>query len=329
MKAMVLAAGLGTRLQPLTALRAKPAIPFLNRPFLQYSLELLRRADVEKIVINLHHLPETITEAVREISENVPDLPPLIFSHEEQILGTAGALAKARDLLDDDTVVVCNGKIYFEEDLEAAARFHRECRAAVTLVLVPYTPEDPYHPVFMDAENNITGFSRGYDSGRKGSPYIFTGIHFIEPEVFKFIPEGPSDTIRDVYPKMMEKGLAVRGFVSRKYWCEASTPALYLQKSFEVLARQEPAKGAKETERAIMGKGVEIGGGTLLEDCIIWDDVSVGENSSLVGVIISSGSRLASETHLRNAIVSPVRDHLNPEVKGRAWQKNESLIWPL
>ncbi|MFQ5929750.1 MAG: sugar phosphate nucleotidyltransferase [Acidobacteriota bacterium] len=334
MKGMILAAGLGTRLYPLTAFRPKPAVPFLNRPFIHYSLELLQRAHVKDIVVNLHHLPNSITEAVEKMKTEDREPPQIVFSHEDKILGTAGAIRKVRDFLAGDTFVVCNGKIYFEEDLQHAICFHHEMESIVTLLLVPYSEGDPYDPVFMDRENNITRFGSGKQKINSDLPYVFTGVHILEPKIFDHIPGGSSDTVKDVYPRLIEEGHPVRGFVSQGYWCECSTPQLYLSKSLEALKR----KGLKnliegETRAPLRGvvasPSVELDSTSFLENSILWDQVRVGRNSSLCNVIIADGVELAPETHLRNTIVTPLRETTEDKLAAGAWVKENHLIWPL
>ena len=226
---MILAAGLGTRLQPLTLFRAKPAIPFLNRPFVSYSLDLLRRTGIKEIIINLHHLPESIIESIGS-QDDAADSPRLKFSREETILGTAGAIGRVRDFFSRDPFIVCNGKIYFEEDLSAALRFHQDSGATATLVLVPCRPSDPYPPVFLDEEQNVIRFGSAQERNTPGEGYVFTGVHILSRDVLPFIPEGSSDTVKDLYPALMREGHRLRGFVSRAFWCECSSPALYLKK---------------------------------------------------------------------------------------------------
>ena len=329
---MILAAGLGRRLQPLTLFRAKPAIPFLNRPLISYPLDLLRRVRVEEIVINLHHLPQSILDSVGFQGDDEGS-PRLNFSHEKAILGTAGAIGKVRDFFSRDTLIVCNGKIYFEEDLSAALRFHQDSGAAATLVLVPFRPCDPFHPVFLDGEQNITRFGSAQDRNDSGDGYVFTGVHILSRDALPFIPQGPSDTVRDLYPTLMRRGYPVRGFVSRAFWCECSLPGLYLEKSLQVLRRQGK-KNLVESESlqarcrsVIAGRFVEAPESCVLENCVIWDHARVGRDSSLRNVILSTGVELAPDTHLQNAVVTPLPETISADA--RQWVQQKHLIRPL
>jgi mannose-1-phosphate guanylyltransferase len=312
MKGVILAAGLGTRLYPLTAFRAKPAIPFLNRPLIQCSRDLLLGAQITEIVINTHHLPQSVSEALK--GEARTPRHQISFSHEEEILGTAGAIGKVRDFLQGDTFVVCNGKIYFEQDLEPIIRFHRDQHNLVTLVLVPHSPEDTYASVWVDDQDNITGFRPECE----GNSFVFTGVHILDPQIFDFIPEGPSETVNDLYPRLIQEGHRVQAFVSDAYWCECSTAGDYLSKSLEVLRRRNLDNLiANEAETSwdglIAAPSVRIGPNCALKNSILWDDVRVGEGSTLSQVIVTAEVTLGPDTYLENVIVTPQSQRLDHE----------------
>src|SRR5262249_25722613 len=135
MKAMILAAGFGTRLWPLTVVRTKPAIPFLNRPLIAYTIEYLRRYDIKDLIINLHHEPDSVRE---QIGDGSCYGVRIHYSVEEpEILGTSGALDLVRDQLDKETFVVINGKIITDINLSAVIATHCNRGALATLALLP------------------------------------------------------------------------------------------------------------------------------------------------------------------------------------------------
>ena len=329
---MILAAGMGKRLEPLTLFRAKPAIPFLNRPLIHHAVDLLRRSGVTDMVINLHHLPQTIIDLLTSLREGESS-PGFTFSHEETLLGTAGGIGQARHFFSGDPLVVCNGKIYFEEDLSEAVRFHRDTRSTVTLVLIPHSPGTPFTPVFMGSDGTIAGFGKRSGSEVSNRAYVFTGVHVLSREVLGLIPEGCSDTVRDLYPGLMRDGYPVRGFVSRAYWCECSSPRRYLEKSLEVLARRglENMTGGPHVKAHCRGVVADPSAGahesSRLENCVLWDAVKVGPRSSLHNVILSTGVELPSETHLRDVVVTPLPEELTSGA--REWIHRDHLIRPL
>lgn len=334
MRGLILAAGLGTRLIPLTLFRPKPVIPFLNRPLIHYAFELLTRAGVQDIAVNLHHLQGMIVETLFLLQADIPEerRPRLIFSHEEQVLGTGGAIDRLRRYFAGESIVICNGKIYFEEDLKRVIAFHEQTRAAATLVLVPQRQSDEFSPVFIDNDHNIIRFGQKEEAG---PAHTFTGVHVLSPEVLDFIPEGPSDTVKDLYPGLIQKGYPVRGFVSDAYWCECSTARRYLEKSLEVLKRRGLSNSIESgvmdalCENVIAGRLARADRSCVLENCILWERVRVGRNSSLRNVIISNDVDLPPETHLTDAIVTPLPQDITPEIAAKGWIRSNHLIWPL
>jgi NDP-sugar pyrophosphorylase family protein len=331
MKGMILAAGLGTRLRPLTHFRAKAAVPFLNRPLIHYAWELLIGAGLQEIMINSHHLPHSIADAVQSMSIE-GQKTPILFSHEAEMLGTAGAIGKVRDFFAGDTFVVCSGKIYFEQELDRAIGFHQETESLVTLVLVPYSDKDPYNPVFLDEQNNITAFGPIRNGTHPDKPHVFTGVHILDSKILDFIPEGPSETVNDLYPRLIQEGHRVQGFVSTAYWCECSTPERYLMRSLEVLRKRGldnliEGEASPLCQAVVAPRSVHIDGTSSVKDSVLWDDVKVGQNSSLSGVIVTDGVTLGAETHLENAIVTPLLEKTEP--LGAARRVGDTLIWPL
>ncbi len=359
---MILAAGLGRRLQPLTFFRAKPAIPFLNRPLIRYTLELFKRARIEDIVINLHHLPESVVEAVGE------DYPRVVFSHEKTTLGTAGALNKVHRILEGKTLVIANGKIYFEQDLREAIQFHEENGSLATLVLVPYFLQASFNPVLLDQDHNVVGFGSDNDSvarwatgphyrpggpsqplgapnarvsgykrqGHASSvrPYIFTGVHILSSGALDFIPEGVSDTVKDLYPRLISEGKSVRGFISSAHWCECSLPSQYLSNSLELLARnglpnmlQSQIQGT--CHKVIAGQGVRISSGSRLERCVVWDGVKIGPGNRLSDVIITGNVTLAKKMDLHKAVITPILEGNKNKTAICSRVEGANLIWDL
>src|SRR5215813_9905438 len=157
MKAMILAAGFGTRLWPLTVGRTKPAIPFLNRPLIAYTIEYLKRYGVEDLIINLHHEPDSVRAS---IGDGAPYGVRINYSVEEpEILGTSGALDRVRDQLDGETFVVINGKIITDIDLGAAMATHHSRKALATLVLLPNHKRERFSEVKITEDGLISEFA--------------------------------------------------------------------------------------------------------------------------------------------------------------------------
>jgi len=290
-------------------------------------MDLLRQCEIEEVMVNLHHLPGTVKAAVSEESLKVH------FSLESEILGTAGCLYKVRDFLGESRFIVSNGKTYFEQDLREVLEFHEKSGALVTMVLVPYSPGDPYNPVSVDSDGSVLGFARSRPQILDDSEHlaIYTGIQILEPEILDWIPPGYSDSVNDIYPNLMSRGYPVMGFVSKSYWCECSTPHRYLSNSLALLASRKldnlcSVELPSGCSGVIAGGSVQVPGDTRVEDSIIWGDIEFGPRSSFRGVIISDDVReLPPDTHLRNVVVTPCRDGFQAAAKigGRY------ALWPI
>ncbi|NBO63654.1 MAG: hypothetical protein EBU88_02165, partial [Acidobacteria bacterium] len=185
-KAMILAAGFGTRLWPLTIGRTKPALPFLNRPLISFTIDYLRRYGFTDIIINLHHEPESVQDQIGDGSRFGVKISYSI--EEPEILGTAGALDAVRDRLEGGTFVVINGKIITNIDLGAALSTHRQTSAVATLVLKQNSRREYFREVLVRPDGGLTGFGGFPDRVQSlpSVPLMFTGIHLLEPEIFDF-----------------------------------------------------------------------------------------------------------------------------------------------
>ncbi|HXG68727.1 MAG TPA: nucleotidyltransferase family protein, partial [Blastocatellia bacterium] len=235
MKAMILAAGFGTRLWPLTEDRTKPAIPFLGRPLIAYAVEYLARFGIRDIIINLHHQPDSIRKPLGDGSKFGVRIH---YSFEEEILGTSGAIDRVREALMDDDFVVINGKIVTDIDLHAAIRKHREQDAIATLVLRENAAREHFSIVEIDRRGWITHFAgfpqplSGGVAGDEPAPLMFTGIQVLSPRIFEYVPRNCfSHSTIDVYPAAMRAGEAVIAHVSNEDWFEMSTLERYLEAS--------------------------------------------------------------------------------------------------
>ena len=306
MKAMILAAGYGERLWPLTADRGKPALPVLGKPLVGYVAEYLAEHGVTEAVVNLHHQPETVRESLGDGSQFGLHLE---YVYEPVILGTSGGLDNARKFFQDATFVVVNGKIITDIDLNAAIETHRERNALATLVL----KRNPRRERFSAVETNdglVTRFAGMPlpDDGAADAdaPLMFTGIHILEPRVFNYIPRGVfSDSVVHVYPKAMADGERIAAHVGEGMWYELSTLRRYLDISLDLLRAQN--------------RNVFAGDETLIEpdanvgDAVLWDSVVVEKHAKVTRAVLGDGVRVRADEAIENSIV--VRADL---VAGRA-----------
>ncbi len=239
MRAMILCAGLGTRLRPLTETWPKPAIPLLGQPLFRYNLAVLKAAGVTAVGINTHHLPEAMRACAE--AECARAGLPLTLSHEGVIQGTGGGIRGLRRFLEDDHFLVMNGDVLFAVDLQPVVRGHKESGAAATMVLLPMPEGERFAAVEVDASFRVRRIAGHGPGGERLSPWHFTGVHVMSPAVFDFMnPDGEEDINRGVYVRMMEQGLTVRGHRVQGYWSDVGTPQRYLQAQTELLFGQVP-----------------------------------------------------------------------------------------
>jgi mannose-1-phosphate guanylyltransferase len=234
-RAMVLAAGFGSRLGDIGRVRPKPMLPVLGVPLVRWAVRYLRYHGIREIVVNLHHLGEQI-EA--ELGDGSRDDVAIAYSREEgQILGTGGGLRHARHLIDDgknSPIVVMNAKLLVDLDLNAVLAAHRDAGAEATMVVRPDADAAKWGSQQLAADGRIVRLL-----GREppvatpppvSPPMMFTGIHVITPRLIDRVPpEGEQCVIRTAYRELFDEGQGLHGFVTERYWWEHSTAERYLQ----------------------------------------------------------------------------------------------------
>jgi NDP-sugar pyrophosphorylase family protein len=302
---MVLAAGLGQRMRPLTLLRAKPVLPVLNRPLLHWTLERLARAGVREAVLNLHHLPETVVEAVgdgRLFGVRVR------YSREETILGTGGGPRAVRDLLGDAPVLLVNGDVLFELDLRPLLERHARCGALATLAL----RRNPggYSPVVTDRQGRILSIA-GRPAPAEGAASMFASVHVLDPALLERLPEGVSDSVRDLYIPLLAQGAYLHGVRSRGAWYDFGRPSLYRDAQLRLLpggrSLVDPRARVAATadlRRSVVGRGARIGAARV-ERSVLWDGAIVDGGARVSGAILTTGAVVRSGERAERVAVLP------------------------
>jgi NDP-sugar pyrophosphorylase family protein len=357
MLAMILAAGFGERLYPLTIDRAKPAIPFMNRPLVGYVAEYLAQFDCSEVVVNLHHRPESVRGALGDGSKFGVKLH---YVSEREILGTSGAIDNARAVLGADkfaeTFVVVNGKIVTDIDLNAALETHRRTDALATLVLRPNITREKYSTVevhdgfvknFGSAptkeQNQIASDNIGDIEGKRNIearnkeasavqasiqssvPLMFTGIQILEPRIFDYIPRGKfSHTTTDVYLPAIAKGERIAAHIADGMWHELSTIERYLTTHLDVMRRQEL--------KFVAGENANLHPKAVIESSVLWEDVTVEAEARVVSSVLGAGVRVGRGEIFENVAVvraDLARSSKRP-AKGSAGEfRGENFIVPL
>ncbi len=211
-KGMILAAGLGTRLRPMTNTTPKPMIDVGGYPMIDYALAQMKWAGITHVVINLHHLGDQIREHFRDGSDY--DMH-ITYSVEDPILGTGGGIKKVSEFFGDDPFIVMNGDIISDLDLNDLIKSHHEEDGIATLVLRPLGERETYTPIFIE-EDRVTEFGSG--------DMMYTGIQVIEPRALQLLPEKVfSDIIADAYIPAIKSGEKITAFTHDGLWMEMGT----------------------------------------------------------------------------------------------------------
>lgn len=328
---MILAAGYGTRLWPLTIDRAKPALPFMGRPLVGYVAQYLARYGCRDIAVNLHHRPESVRRALGDGSRFGVHLH---YIEEPIILGTSGALDNARDFFHaEEPFVVINGKIATDIALDAALATHRRTGALATLVLRPNPARERYSIVEvqdglvrgfgsapLSASDNAEGAKRvlhreegagrvSAENPADDAPLMFTGIQILEPRIFDFIPRGVfSHSTTDVYPKAIERGERIAAHVAAGNWYELSTIPRYLDTSIALMR----AEGRTHQ----LGENSRVATSAQVLDAVLWESVRVEAGARVRRSVLGAGVRVPEGEVFEDAAVvraELIEGQLQPE----------------
>jgi mannose-1-phosphate guanylyltransferase len=310
MKAMVLAAGLGLRMRPLSRLRAKPALPVLNRPLLHWTLELLARHGVTDVVVNTHHRAASVR---RTVGDGSAFGLRVSYSHEPRILGTGGGPRRVRAFFGDEPFLLANGDVFLDVDLSALVARHRASGALATLGLRPNPDPKRYGPVVTGSGGRIRSIL-GKPSGARGSLSLFAGIHVLDPALLDRLPRGASDSIRDLYVPLLAEGASLLGVRTKGAWYDLGTPPLYLAAQTSLLATgRGDATGSLvdasadigsgvRVVRSVIGPGCRVGSGASVVGSVLWERVAVGEHARVTGSILADDVRVAPGAQVRDRV---------------------------
>jgi NDP-sugar pyrophosphorylase family protein len=321
-RALVLTAGLGTRLRPLTYLRAKAAVPINGETLARRAVRWLASQGITDLVLNLHHHPESITASVGDGS----DLGARVrYSWEQPLLGSAGGPRRALPLLIDRperddagqvpnpnsripafesrvpnpgsrTFIIVNGDTLTDVDLAAMSRRHIESGALVTMALIPNPQPDKYGGVLIGDSDTVTGFTR---AGATRVNYHFIGVQFADARVFADLADGvPAESVNALYPRLMasEPG-CIAAFVSAAGFQDIGTPADCLRTSVQL--------AQEEGDRLAAGRNVQVAASATVRGTAVWDDVVIGAHATLIDCIVGDGARIPDHAKYERCAIVP------------------------
>ncbi|HET8580713.1 MAG TPA: NDP-sugar synthase [Nitrospiraceae bacterium] len=227
MRAMILAAGFGTRLRPLTDTLPKPLLPIAGAPLILWNLLLLQRHGITEVIINLHHLGHLIE---KELGDGARFGMKLSYSREPVILGTGGGIKQAEPFFNGEPFVVLNGDTLMELDLRAVVTLHERWNALATMVLREDPEADRWGAVEVDAQQRIVRIiGRGLSEIGRTDKRMFAGVHVMHPRLLKDVPRGRESSIIDAYVNAIQRGEVILGYRMGGYWSDIGTPERYAQ----------------------------------------------------------------------------------------------------
>jgi len=304
MRAMVLAAGLGTRLRPITYEIPKPMVPVLDRPVMAHILDLLDRHGIEERIANLHWFPDSIRDFFGDRID---------YRHEEELLGTAGGVRNCADVLAGDTFLVISGDALTDIDLDRFVARHRAAGGVATLAVkrVPDTRE--FGVVVHDADGRISGFQEKPDPAEALSDLGNCGIYLFEPAIFDYFPDRPFvDWAQDVFPALLANDVPFHIHELSEYWNDVGSLDELRQATFDAVEGRLriPVPGERLDEGLTVGDGSGLEGIALVEPPVwIGRDVAIGRNVRLQGpVVIGDGATIGDGAALKDTIVFPGTD---------------------
>lgn len=321
MKAMILAAGVGSRLEPLTCNIPKPMVPVTNRPCMEHIIRLLRKNGITQIAANLWYRPERIESYFGDGSAWGVSLT---YSREEELLGTAGGVRKLAGYF-DETFVVISGDALTDMDLAQLIRTHRERGALATIALKPVSDPRQFGVVIVDADQRIRAFQEKPAHGEALSSLANTGIYVFEPAIFEHIPADRFfDFGKQVFPRLVELGLPFFGHVTGDYWSDIGTLTQYRLAHYDVLRGRVKisipgmwnpgavyvGEGAYIAPTAAIGYKVIIGDNCHIRDGVeIFGETVIGDNcviesgAAIFGSVIWNNTRIARNARLVECVV--------------------------
>ncbi len=231
MKGMIMAAGVGTRLHPLTKDIPKPMVPIAGRPLMEHIIHLLRIHGFTQLVANLHYLPQTIQNYFGDGSRFGVNLK---YSYEPDLMGTAGGVKNNQDFL-DETFVVVSGDALTDINLAAFLDFHKQKGAIASIALKPMEEVERFGVVIVDSDGRITSFQEKPKKEEALSNLVNTGVYIFEPEIFNYIPgEEVYDFGKNLFPRLAAEGAPFYGYVTQDYWCDVGNLEAYSQAQKDV-----------------------------------------------------------------------------------------------
>jgi NDP-sugar pyrophosphorylase family protein len=314
-KAFILAGGKGARLRPLTLHTPKPIVPLANIPFLFFQIDHVKRARITEIILSLSYQPRKIHDL---FGDGMKYGVTMRYTHEDQPLGTAGALKGAEHLIDDTTIVL-NGDVLTDTDLCDVLQYHREKKADATIVLARVMNPTGYGLVEVDRNGHVVQFTEKPAEDEITGDTINAGIYILERSVLERIPaHGPHSFERDIFPRLLNEGARFFAYLTRSYWQDIGSPQKYLEAHYGIISGRmrlptyplracPPNQWEKSQVQldsvSILDGACVIKPGVTIENSVLGEDCRVEEGALIKDSVIWSGTRICKNARVERALL--------------------------
>jgi len=323
-KAMIMAAGVGSRLDPLTQEIPKPLVTIANRPVMDILLEKLLGISIKDVIANTHYLSDKI---VQRYENNDLDIN-FNYVFENELSGTAGGVKKCQFFFNEgEDFLILSADGLSNADLKAGIESHKNSGAIATIGIKKIAMEEipNFGVVVTDQNGFITEFQEKPTILEAKSNYINTGIYIFNYKIFDYIPENAFyDFAKNVFPELLAKGIKINTFIVSEYWSDIGTIDQYIQSTKDlfnnlleinhsgivktaqgsyIIGKSDIASGVNFIGFNTVGENCKIGKNVTLENCIIWDDVIIKDNLKLQNCVIASNSEI--NINLTQKIIGP------------------------
>ncbi|MDD5401338.1 MAG: sugar phosphate nucleotidyltransferase [Sulfurimonas sp.] len=324
MKAVVMAGGFGTRIQPLTHSRPKPMLPIVNRPMMQHTMMMLRDLGISEFIVLLYFKPEIIQNYFGDGSDLGIKITYVVPDDD---YGTAGAVKLAAEYIRDENFIVISGDLVTDFDFEKIFEFHKQKGAKLSIGLTSVENPLQFGVVIANEDNIIEKFLEKPSWGEVFSDTINTGIYIIEPEILNYIPKGENfDFAKNLFPLLMSRGVDLMGYNLEGYWRDVGNPESYREVYDDILNSRvnfklegiikNYADGTLYSDEeynlsstikilgtVVLGKNVKIKDGVKLNNVVIGDDVTIGSGCCISNSVIWENVKIKSSVKLDNAVI--------------------------
>ena len=297
---ILLVGGFGTRLKPLTDEYPKPMLPVAGLPVTEHQIIAAKKAGIHTLVLATSYLADVFTPYFGDGSKWGIKI---VYAVEKEPLGTGGAIRNAAEFLSrDEPIVIFNGDVLSRHSIADQIAFHEIKKADVTLHLIQVEDARAFGCVPTDSDGRVTAFLEKMENPVTNS--INAGCYVFSPEVIDQIPLGKVVSVeRETFPTLVSSGRPVYGYLEESYWLDVGTPAALFKGSrdlidgaFQAMAGTDIAPGAVITGGTSIGARCTIASGVAIDDCIIGDDVTIGEGAQLAHSFIAHGTQIAPST---------------------------------